>query len=229
MLSFFASILKKRPLVGYYDFWVLLTYLSVVSALVGIFFAFQERILFAILCLMVSGICDTFDGRVARLKKRNNREKSYGMHIDSLADLIGFGIVPAVIGYAVWSYHGVLSIHHAIIAAVFVLSALIRLAHFNVNESFGIETEPQNQNSKQKYFEGMPTTTVAVLIPLVFSITNIIEAPFYTVYSVMLVCVSVLYVVRIKIPKPRGRAQIALWLVGAPLVIALLIIGGRPL
>jgi len=217
-------MLKTRPLVGYYGFWVFLTYLSVVSALFGIYFAFAGYITHAIICLMLSGIFDTFDGRVASLKKRNEQEKNYGIQIDAMADLISFGVAPAVIGYAVWQANDAFGITSAIIASAYVLAALIRLAHFNVTE-----TESQNKNEKRKYFEGLPSTTIAVIIPLVFSICNILDAPFYLAYKIMLVSVAVLFVVRVKLPKPRGLAMLIMWLIGTPVVISLLIIGGRSL
>lgn len=223
MLSFigntYRKIIKMRPLIGNYEFWVLLTYMSVVSAVFGIYFAlFTDDIMYAIICLMVSGICDTFDGRVASLKKRNDSEKSYGIQIDAMADLISFGVLPAVIGYAVgrqtqndWGYWAVA------ISAAFVLGALIRLAHFNVRE-----TESLGRNEKQRNFEGVPTTSVALLIPIIYSVCNMIDgASFYTAHYVMMAVVSVLFVVRIKIPKPRKKGQIILCLVGIPLVIYL--------
>ena len=126
--------------IGYYGYWVKLTYLSVISAVLGIHFALDGKIRYALICLMISGVCDMLDGPVARLKKRTDKEKCYGIQIDSLADIISFGISPVVIGYAVGTYNlarnygsfGILI--NNVIISMYLLAALIRLAYFNVTE-----------------------------------------------------------------------------------------------
>ena len=69
--------MKKSPFIGYYGYWVILTYLSVVSAIVGIYFSFNGNIKEALICLMISGVCDMFDGTVARMAKRTDNEKKF--------------------------------------------------------------------------------------------------------------------------------------------------------
>lgn len=91
---------EGKLIIGYYGFWVVLTYLSVASAVVGMHFALGGNIRYALFCLMISGVCDTLDGRVANLKERTDRQKNYGVQIDALADIISFGVLPVVIGYA---------------------------------------------------------------------------------------------------------------------------------
>lgn len=78
---------------------------------------------------MFSGLCDMFDGRVARTKKnRTAEQKGFGIQIDSLCDIVAFGILPAVITIVVCG-----SVWYAVlIAALYVLAGLIRLAYFNV-------------------------------------------------------------------------------------------------
>ena len=89
-------------MVGYYNYTVYLTYFSLLSGGIGIYFALAGNPLIAILCLGISGMLDLFDGKVARTKKdRNDEEKSYGIQIDSLSDLVCFGVLPVCIGYAV--------------------------------------------------------------------------------------------------------------------------------
>ncbi|MBQ1536339.1 MAG: CDP-alcohol phosphatidyltransferase family protein, partial [Ruminococcus sp.] len=75
-------------MIGFYNYTVILTYLSLCSAVVGITQVFEGREARAILCLLISGICDLFDGKVARHKKdRTDEEKLFGIQIDSLCDL----------------------------------------------------------------------------------------------------------------------------------------------
>ena len=90
-------------MIGVYDYTVILTYLSLLSGASGIIVCLKG-IGHPYLCmffLLFSGLCDTFDGKVARSKKnRTEREKRFGIQIDSLSDLVAFGVLPACIGIA---------------------------------------------------------------------------------------------------------------------------------
>ena len=218
-----SEVSKKRKLfVGYYKFWVLLTYLSAVSAIVGISFALSGNIVLAIVCLMVCGLCDMLDGPVARRKKRNEREKNYGIQLDSLADLVSFGVFPIVIGYVVCFGNVVQEraslrlIIFVAIAAAYVLAAIIRLAYFNA-----VEYELQQKKEKRKYYVGMPVTFVSILIPLVYSVCFIFNLSFASAYPVMLGIITAAFLTRVKYPKVRGRYLAIFLLIGLPLVIFL--------
>ena len=88
-------------MIGYYDYTVLLTYLGFASGMVGIYLSILGDPFKAIICLMFSGLCDMFDGKVARTKKRRTvEERQFGVQLDSLSDLVCFGILPAMIGYS---------------------------------------------------------------------------------------------------------------------------------
>ena len=89
-------------MVGFYNYTVILTYLGVVSAVLGIGLSMYGRTSMAIVCLMISGFCDLFDGSIARTKKqRTENEQKFGIQIDSLADMICFGILPVAIGFSI--------------------------------------------------------------------------------------------------------------------------------
>ena len=78
-------------MIGYYSYTVILTYLSLVFAMAGIHLSFNGMYQWAFICLIMCGICDTFDGMVARSKKnRTDEEKRFGIQIDSLCDLVAF-------------------------------------------------------------------------------------------------------------------------------------------
>ena len=194
---------QVKPIIGYYGYWVKLTYLSVISAVLGIHFALAGNIRYAIICLMISGLCDMLDGRVARLIKRTDMEKYYGIQIDSLADIISFGISPVVIGYAVGTYNlarnygsfGILI--NTVIISMYLLAALIRLAYFNVTEM-----DLQSKNKKRNYYEGLPVTSVALIIPIIYSICVYFHISLSAVYNILLIILSVAFVLKIKIPKP---------------------------
>ena len=80
-------------MIGFYDYTVVLTYISLISSIMGMFCAIDGKLPFAVFCLAFSGLCDMFDGKIARTKKnRTDDEKSFGIQIDSLCDIVCFGI-----------------------------------------------------------------------------------------------------------------------------------------
>ena len=90
------------PMLGIYNYTVILTYLGMLSGFAGILFLLNGNVRGALICLMISGVCDMFDGKVASTKKdRTRSEKRFGIQIDSLSDLICFGVLPALIVYSV--------------------------------------------------------------------------------------------------------------------------------
>jgi len=215
---------KTKIIIGYYGFWVILTYINAVAGLTGIYFALTGNIRYALICLMTAGLCDGFDGRIANLKERTDREKNYGIQIDALADIISFGLLPVVIGYAVITNNNMFIpvFLYLIISVIFVLTALIRLAYFNV-----IETEHLNNNEKQKYFSGLPVTSVSIMIPFIYSIFSIFNISLSLVYTIMLLVISIAFIINIKIPKPHGRSLIFLCLAVLPAAIYIIFIGGN--
>ncbi|MDV3185915.1 MAG: CDP-alcohol phosphatidyltransferase family protein [Candidatus Phytoplasma australasiaticum] len=90
---------------GMYNYTVYLTYLNLLSGFMGIICAVQNKIILACVLLLLSGILDVLDGIVSRCKKvRSLKEKRYGIQIDSLSDLISFGILPLLSGQD-YSFH----------------------------------------------------------------------------------------------------------------------------
>ena len=90
-------------MIGIYDYTVILTYLSLISAGTGIAVSLSGygHPYVGIFFLLVCGLCDAFDGKVARTKEnRTETEKKFGIQIDSLTDLVAFGVLPACIGIA---------------------------------------------------------------------------------------------------------------------------------
>ena len=87
-------------MLGVYDYTVVLTYVSVLISMGGMLFSMNGYPRMAIVCLALSGFCDMFDGKIARTKKnRTEVEKKFGIQIDSLADIICFGVGPTLIAY----------------------------------------------------------------------------------------------------------------------------------
>lgn len=100
------------------------------------------------------GMCfDFFDGRVARLR---NRSSLMGQELDSLADLVSFGVAPASVAFSI----GFRTTIDVLVLSFFVLCGLARLARFNVT----VAQLPKDSGGKSKYFEGLPMPTTLGLV-----------------------------------------------------------------
>lgn len=212
-------------MLGFWDYTVVLTYCSLLSAVTGIIVSLtgQGHPYLGMTFLLLCGLCDTFDGKVARSKKnRSEKEKAFGVQIDSLSDLVAFGVLPVCIGMALykrdffeagrasfWDPSLLCRTPFVIIiaiSAVFVLAALVRLAYFNITVE---ETQGEGLGDKKHYF-GLPVTSTALIFPT-FLLTryvlqiNGINISF--VYYILLMIVAVLFVLKFKLKKP-GTAMI---------------------
>lgn len=205
-------------MIGFYSYTVILTYIGLASAIFGMMQALNGQILTAVICLMVSGVCDMFDGKVARTKKnRTDGEKRFGIQIDSLCDLVCFGVFPAVIGYAI----GIRSFFGMIYLVVYVLAAVIRLAYFNV-----MEEQRQNETDEcRKYYQGLPVTTVAIIIPVVFLSQEFFRGKFILIYEIVMVVVAFLFILDFRVKKADKKGMIGIALFGLLIFIRLLFSG----
>lgn len=203
-------------MVGFYNYTAILTYIGVISGVVGIGFCVGGRPSAAIVCLMISGFCDMFDGSVARTRKKSTEpEKKFGIQVDSLADLICFGVLPAAIGYAL----GLGAWYEVIVLAAYVLAALIRLAYFNVTED-----ELQiNKRTQRIAYDGLPVTTVSILIPLVYIFRPLLPENFMYLYMLWLLILAMAFVTKIKIRKLGMKGLIAAACFGLVILAALII------
>lgn len=147
--------------IGIYNYTVILTYCSLLSAVVGMTMSARGEFTAAVVCLILSGICDAFDGSVARSKKdRTDDEKAFGIQIDSLCDLVSFGAFPAMLCY----HLGADGIPGIVCACAYVLCAVIRLAFFNV-----LEAKRQNTESgSNKTYRGLPVTCASFIFPIYY-------------------------------------------------------------
>ncbi|MDO4976342.1 MAG: CDP-alcohol phosphatidyltransferase family protein [Eubacteriales bacterium] len=150
----------NKKLIGYYDYTVVLTYTGMLVAFAGILLTIHQDYLKAVICLMVAGVCDMFDGAVASTKDRDDRAKRFGIQIDSLCDLVSFCVLPAIFTYMINEQ----SVWIGVLCAFYVLSGLIRLAYFNVME----EDRQKETTESRKTYLGVPVTTSALLLPAVY-------------------------------------------------------------
>ena len=195
-------------MIGFYNYTVILTYIGLLSSVFGITQVFEGRLSIAFLCLVISGICDLFDGKVARSKKdRTDHEKVFGIQIDSLCDLVCFGVLPACIGYSYGFNYG-LGLASALLI---VLGGVIRLGYFNVMEEERQRTSAENR----KEYQGLPITTTSIILPLLYvGRMNVPAQIFPYVFQGFMLLVAVLFVLNISIKKLSNKGILILFTLG---------------
>ena len=203
-------------MIGFYNASVILTYLGVVSAVFGMSQAFNGNFKIAILCLMISGLTDMYDGTIAKMIKRSEDAKKFGIEIDSLCDLVCFGVYPVVIGYCL----GMDQWYARIIYMCYVLGGVIRLAYFNVTE----EQRQAHSSSRRKHYQGLPITSVALIIPIVYQLRRFFPEEFPYIYVAMLAVIAFLFVFDFKVFKPDKKCMLAFVDIGALIAVKMFLL-----
>lgn len=197
---------EKYKLNGYYNYTVILTYMGMLAGFTGILFVMDGRYQQAFLSLMIAGICDMFDGTVAATKQRTVNEKRFGIQIDSLSDLICFGVLPAMVTYSICEK----SVWALVASGLYVLCALIRLAYFNVMEE---ERQTREEGSRTCY-QGLPVTVAALSFPIFYMIGNGIFHGATWLMLAVLVTMALAFILPFEVKKPHLTGKILMILVG---------------
>jgi len=152
-----------------------ITLIGVCIGLTSIKFAIDGKFAIAIIAILFAGLMDALDGRIARLIKGTSK---MGKELDSLGDVISFGVAPALIMYF-WNLQFLDKLGW-FICLIYVVCVALRLARFNVNS----EDSP---SWKDNFFEGMPSPAggIVVLMPLIFSFSGLGEYFFTINYDVV--------------------------------------------
>lgn len=201
---------------GFYSYTVILTYIGLLSSVYGMTQALEGHFRMAIACLVVSGICDMLDGRVARSKKnRTEDEKKFGIQIDSLCNLVCFCVFPAFLGYGL----GLRGFWGTAAMCLFVLAGVIRLGFFNV-----MEEKRQSQTTEaRKFYQGLPVTSIAIIFPIVYLLRPYLgQVAYLRVLIAVMLLVALLNISNIQVKKP-GNREIALFVVLAVAIIGKLL------
>ncbi|MFA6889237.1 MAG: CDP-diacylglycerol--serine O-phosphatidyltransferase [Candidatus Woesearchaeota archaeon] len=143
---------------------------NLLSGVLSIFFAVKGNLSVAAILLCISVFCDGIDGKIARMNKQTEIQKLFGKELDSLADVVSFGVAPAVFGF-VW---GLQQWWQILILLFFVVAGMLRLARFNVTENKGS-------------YEGIPITVNGILFPVLFAINYFFPFNIYYLACVYLV------------------------------------------
>lgn len=179
-----------RKIIGYYRKCDILTMCGTFLAFIGIILAINDHFTFSAFCLFLCCVCDGFDGKLARMKRYKKEQKVYGAQLDSLSDVICFGVFPAILTSLICN-----NIYVYIISAIYMLCGLVRLAYFNT-----LDIMPK---SNKNVFIGVPITTVAIIYPIILFIIRFINFNILKiVMPIILLILSISYILNIEFKKP---------------------------
>jgi len=198
----------------------MLTLIGVCIGLSSIKFALDSKFELSIIAVIVAAVFDGLDGRIARLIKGTSK---VGKELDSLTDVISFGVAPAFIMYF-WSLNK-LGKFGWLLCLIFVVCVVLRLARFNVHSN-------EEASWKDNFFEGVPSPAggILVLMPLIYSLSEIkfFNINYNFVVPVFFISVSLLLISKVptyslkKIVVPRTMTIFLLF--GIVLFFGLLLI-----
>ncbi|MBR6594913.1 MAG: CDP-alcohol phosphatidyltransferase family protein [Clostridia bacterium] len=180
--------------IGVYNLANFVTLLGLASALVACFAAASGALLLAVCMFLLSGLCDMFDGRIARgAGSRTRKEKVFGIQIDTVCDMVSFGVAPAVIAY----FSGFSRWHDVAAYIVYAACAAIRLAYFNTQ---AIEETP---DLNMKAFTGVPVPFSCLVMPVLMIARALIPSFIATtiIYDLVFVAVGIAFILNVKIKK----------------------------
>ena len=198
---------------------VWITYLGLIFGVISLFFIFTKVIFdergylyYTLAFLILAGICDMFDGKVARKCERTPEEKEFGIQIDSLADTVNFVVLPVVLMLSL----GMTSVTDLVIYIIYIICGVSRLAVFNCGA---------DPDEPVKDYTGLPVTSAAIIYPFLGVLHKFMSDRLFnnTAVSVTLL-VAILFVTKIKIPKFKKTAYIVMPVLGVIGIILLLVL-----
>ena len=188
-----------------------LTLIGVCVGLSSINFALNQRYEIAIIAILFAAIIDGLDGRIARLIRGTSK---VGKELDSLTDVISFGVAPAFIMYF-WTLNTLGKIGW-LLSLIYVVCVALRLARFNVNSN----DEP---SWRDNFFEGVPSPAggILILMPLIYSFSGFdtVKVNFENVVPIFFITISILLISKVptyslkKIIVPRSMTIFLLFTV----------------
>ena len=187
-------------MIGKWNKSVILSYIGLAISILGIFLINKGiEIKYVQICLMVAGICDLFDGTVARRCRRTEEEKLFGVELDSLIDVVNFLAFPVIILLSL----GINEWYSIPVYILYILFGVARLAHFNITT--------EDMNKPRKFYEGLPVTYAALLFPIIYLLSYILKQNIFNlVYLISMFIISILLVIKVKIPQPRFISSLLL-------------------
>ena len=208
----------KSLFIGCYNKSVILTHLSVACSIIGmanllwpnIIGASMDTLRISIILLILAGICDMFDGAVARRCKRTDQEKEFGIQLDSLADTISFVAYPIVILLYITE-----ACFPAILISIFyAVAGVTRLGWFNIMT-----------DTNKGFYQGLPVTFAALIIPVVYTILKLINfTNFSLIFTIIYFVTAACFILNFKLKKPGMKILICIAVLAIAMISALLFI-----
>ena len=151
-------------MIGYWNKSVYITYLGAMVSVLGyLMFCKTADPDWAFAGMILSVVCDMFDGKVARkIKNRTEQEKEFGVQIDSLADIVAFIVIPSLTLYGL----GLNQVYQLILISLYVVCGVIRLAYFNVAMS--------DKDKAIKVYTGLPVPVSVLIFGIVWMLAKFI-------------------------------------------------------
>ena len=197
---------------------------SVIATYVGMLFAVAAMVLtmanlygYAMMCFMAAGICDLFDGTIARMCKRTEEEKNFGIQLDSLVDVVSFIALPIVF---VVKFSGV-SWYAMAASVMYSVFGVARLAYFNV-----CQEENEDKDSPIKYYTGMPVTYAALIFPAIYLLhVFLADKVIALLMCIVMEIMGLLFILKLKFIKPGKKGYVFLMLLAIALFVLYVIFG----
>ncbi len=182
-------------MIGLYNTSAAVSMLGLFFAVLLCAFAMAGQFELAVPCLILAGVCDFFDGAVARRLKVDARASAFGVELDSIVDMACFGLAPLVLAFAA-GMSGPLA---WVVGAAYACAAAQRLANFNVS---GLDRRPDGT----KYYTGLPVTYAALIFPVFFTVRRLtgLDAQIWMLAAYLSTAIA--FVTPVPIRKPGGRA-----------------------
>jgi len=197
--------------IGYYNLANTVTLAGLISSLLACFVAIdaktsgganEHQIIIAVALFLFSGLCDMFDGRIARgCGSRTRKEKLFGIQIDSLCDMVSFGIAPVIVAYCA----GFDKIYHLLAFCVYAAGGAIRLAYFNT------QAVEETEDLNMKCFTGVPIPVCCLTVPplmLLYKFFGSSNIWVSIIFAVMYLITGIAFIINVKIKKLTIRQSI---------------------
>lgn len=180
--------------IGVYNLANFVTLTGLATSVIACTLAVRGNFELAVCMFLISGVCDMCDGRIARgACGRTRREKVFGIQIDTVCDMVSFGVTPAIIAYCL----GFDKWYDVAVYIVYVLCAAIRLAYFNMQALE--ETEDLNM----KAFTGVPVPFSCLVMPLILILCKLITnaVVINVLADLIMLAVGIAFIINVKIKK----------------------------
>jgi CDP-diacylglycerol--serine O-phosphatidyltransferase len=199
-------------IIGVYNLPGIVTFSGLFFSIAVCILSYDRLFYSAYICFILAGCCDLFDGLIARKVKLTETEQEFGVHIDTIIDMVSFGIIPVIL----LLHMGYNQLIDYLLFAFYSSSAAMRLAIYNqLRQSGLIDTHS---------FIGLPVTYSSLVFSTIFVIGTLVDSLLYRILiRLALLILGILFLIKIRIQKPAkiyylifpmiGFSYIVFWMI----------------